>query len=218
MKLECLAQPFELKPTQLPEALELNLYPVYHHTHALELALELALDFFTKASIPPHALDALHALSDHVPRPLHTFPCPLHLDTSSLLEVDGSTLLSWLTGKDWAPQTVRSWKVVLKGFYKWATRAGLIDTDPSDALEDLRPSSKGVRRHHWLTEDQVKAVIGSCPNSLHGHRDRVILAIGLLVGLRSAEINRLNWTDIDFQEGRIHVHGKGEKHATVDTF
>ena len=75
---------------QLPEALELNLYPVDHHVHGLELMPELLLKLFAKTSIPPHALDALQPLPDLVPRPLHTFlrPLhtflrPLHLETSS---------------------------------------------------------------------------------------------------------------------------------------
>jgi integrase/recombinase XerD len=49
-----------------------------------------------------------------------------------------------------------------------------------------------------------------------GKRNRAIIAVLLLAGLRREELTALTWSDIDFQNGVIHIrHGKGDK--TRDT-
>jgi integrase len=45
-----------------------------------------------------------------------------------------------------------------------------------------------------------------------GKRNRALIAVLLLAGLRREELTALTWIDIDFQNGVIHVrHGKGDK-------
>lgn len=45
-----------------------------------------------------------------------------------------------------------------------------------------------------------------------GKRNRALVAVLLLAGLRREELTALTWQDIDFQNGIIHVrHGKGDK-------
>jgi integrase/recombinase XerD len=45
-----------------------------------------------------------------------------------------------------------------------------------------------------------------------GKRNRAIIAVLLLAGLRRAELTALTWADVDVQNGVIHIrHGKGDK-------
>lgn len=45
-----------------------------------------------------------------------------------------------------------------------------------------------------------------------GKRNRAIVAVALLAGLRRSELAALTWSDVDFTNGVIHVrHGKGDK-------
>jgi integrase/recombinase XerC len=49
----------------------------------------------------------------------------------------------------------------------------------------------------------------------HGIRDHALIAVGLLTGLRRAELARLRWGDVDLVQRRLSVQGKGSKFGTV---
>jgi len=68
----------------------------------------------------------------------------------------------------------------------------------------------------WCT-DQVAAA--GERERVKALRDRAIVAVGLLAGLRRAELAALEWRDIDFDSGVINVrHGKGDKQRDPAVF
>lgn len=93
-------------------------------------------------------------------------------------------------------------------FWKWAMRQGLMDRNPADWLPRVR---------------QVKTMAVVVPEGdlHHAMRDatpsmRRMLALAALAGLRSAEIGRVTWEDIDRTNGVLWVRGgKGGKDRSV---
>ena len=60
------------------------------------------------------------------------------------------------------------------------------------------------------TDDELSALL-----SVARPRDRVLLLLGADAGLRLNESTQLQWSDIDFEQGRIKVEGKGGRIAKV---
>ena len=105
----------------------------------------------------------------------------------------------------WSPETRKSYRSALCGFYRWALNAGLIEDDPTRDLATIHVP-RGVAR--------------PCPEALvaeliaHGDARIALMAmLGAYCGLRAAEIARLNSRDLVGDE--LTVFGKGGKTRTV---
>lgn len=80
---------------------------------------------------------------------------------------------------------------------------GAISTIPQWRLSTL-PS--------YLRAEQVEKVIGSADlRTLLGARDRAILLLLARLGLRAGDVLNLRLTDLDWNEGRVKVCGKGRR-------
>ena len=63
-----------------------------------------------------------------------------------------------------------------------------------------------------LTTAQVQALIGACdPSRPVGRRDLAVIACLLRLGLRCGELAALRLEDIDWADGTVRVHGKGNR-------
>ena len=63
----------------------------------------------------------------------------------------------------------------------------------------------------YLNDDEVKAIMEHC----EGRRDRIIIELILLTGLRVSECLGITPDDIDFRNRTIRIHGKGSKDRMV---
>lgn len=89
------------------------------------------------------------------------------------------------------------WFRYLRMFFRWAERFGLVDKSPMAPL-DCPPSKP---RRNILTPDQMRDLI-EIPMQPH------VLAsvlLGGFAGLRTAEICRMKWEDINTETGQIHI-------------
>ena len=102
---------------------------------------------------------------------------------------------------------------MVRAVFKWLTRKGYLERDPSlDLEDDVRPGRVKTRSGTWLTDDQVSKIYRSYDISdLHQHRDRTLLMIGLFSGLRCDELARLTWPDFNASFTELRVLGKGRK-------
>ena len=72
--------------------------------------------------------------------------------------------------------------------------------------------SKTVKRlPKYLKDEEVKNLLDRC----EGRRDRIIIEIILLTGLRVSEVLGITPEDIDFRNRTIRTHGKGSRDRTV---
>jgi integrase/recombinase XerC len=116
-------------------------------------------------------------------------------------------------GPRWASSTARNYRTALQSLFGWAHHAGRIDVDPAWRLgHRVRIRRVRVWQPHWLTEAQIAALLQTTDgDDLLMLRDRAVLMLGLFAGLRTGEMHRLRWRDVDLDHGLIEVIGKAAK-------
>jgi site-specific recombinase XerD len=63
----------------------------------------------------------------------------------------------------------------------------------------------------FLVPDEVQRVIDSCGDDATGRRDRAVLLLLARLGLRASEVAGLVFLDLDWNNGRIAICGKGRR-------
>lgn len=114
-----------------------------------------------------------------------------------------------------SPENAKSLLAAMRSFLRFLHYKGLIDGDLSLAVPKVaRWSFSTVPKH--LSPDQVRRVLRSCNRGTAlGLRDYTILLLLARLGLRAGEVVRLNLEDIDWDNARITVCGKGGKWAQL---
>ena len=120
-------------------------------------------------------------------------------------------------GPRWASSTARNYRTAVQSLFGWAHHAGRIDIDPAWRLgHRVRIRRVRVWQPHWLTEAQIAALLAATEgDDLLSIRDRAALMLGLFAGLRTGEMHRLRWRDVDLDHGLIEVIGKAAKPGTA---
>ena len=123
---------------------------------------------------------------------------------------DLQTWLDQLKREDGAPlsaQSRRNFAVVVGGMLNHHRRRGAIADNPAVDLEREKVRSTGDIE--FWTPDEAEALLRSC---------RAValpaLAIALFAGLRTAEVARLRWADVDLEQRHIAVSPKNSKTAS----
>jgi integrase len=68
-----------------------------------------------------------------------------------------------------------------------------------------RPPNKALRTREYLTEGEVRRLIGAAKGNRYGHRDSTMILVAYRHGLRAAEIVDLRWDQVDFRTANLHV-------------
>jgi integrase/recombinase XerD len=118
-------------------------------------------------------------------------------------------------GEPWSVSTQVNALVAVKGFFKFLCEEDYLVGDPARSI----PYPKRPKRlpRSILTAGEVKKILG-VPDikTALGYRDRAILELLYSTGLRREELNRLQVTDVDWEEGFVRVNqGKGGKDRVV---
>ena len=105
--------------------------------------------------------------------------------------------------------------VVVKGFFRWLTKEGVIHANPASEIELPKLGIKLPR--HVLTVAEVEAVMRAVSlESEFGLRDQAILEVLYSTGIRRAELCGLKVFDVDEDRGVLTVRqGKGRKDRVV---
>lgn len=93
---------------------------------------------------------------------------------------------------------------------------------PNNPAQDLENPKLGQRLPKYLTLDQSKKLLEttSKPNSNHGNHDNsernfAMITLLLNCGVRLSELVGINISDIDFENNKLNVIGKGNKERTI---
>ena len=102
----------------------------------------------------------------------------------------------------------------LKSLFKYLTKqVGLIKNDPTQNLE-LPSLKKALPK--YLTLDESKTLLKNAAESpIESPRDYCIITLFLNCGMRLSELVGMNITDINFNEKKVRILGKGNKERIV---
>jgi integrase/recombinase XerC len=138
----------------------------------------------------------------------------------SLSDLRLADLRSWLAHQSEngaARSTLARRAASARAFLRWATRTGVIDTDPSLRLVAPHPlkALPGVLRQDEISAVlEVAAVAADDQDAIH-LRDRAMLELLYATGIRVGELVGLDIDDLDFGSNLVRVMGKGAKERTV---
>ncbi len=112
---------------------------------------------------------------------------------------------------------VGSYITVVRIFYKYCSARGIYDNIGSDIKSSFK---KRNFTKHPLSKEQAQLLIASIQTeTIIGKRDKLIIALMLINGLRTCEMERIDICDFDKFRGqtvlRIKRKGKSEKSDTV---
>jgi integrase/recombinase XerC len=131
-------------------------------------------------------------------------PHPSQVDITVL-----RSYVAWMHECGYARTTVARRLACLRSFFRYCNRQGICEDNPA---KPLRTPRTGRKLPHFLTTDQVEALLNAPPaNESAGLRDRAILETMYSAGLRVAELVALNVSDWDRGSGILRVMGKGRK-------
>ncbi len=123
--------------------------------------------------------------------------------------VTGDQLQSWFDAAEFSPQSRKNFRTVLHGFFGFAMRRGYLPRgwDELDRLEKVKLKRSG--NVDVFTPDEVRKLLGAAlPDFLPA------LAIGAFAGLRTAEIERIDWREVHLAERFIEVTAGNAKTAS----
>lgn len=117
-------------------------------------------------------------------------------------------LVSWLGSQKWAPETIRSYRAALVGFYRWALLTGRTDTNPAVGLPVVRVPKRAARPTPEPAVDEAMRRASV--------RVRLMVDLAGRCGLRRGEICQVNVDDLREDAGpMLVVHGKGGRDRVI---
>jgi integrase len=120
-------------------------------------------------------------------------------------EIMPSQIDDWLRGLKVAGQTRNNFRRVLHVFFEFGKVRGYATSNPVTGTAKAKVV-RGVPE--IFTPEQMRTVLEKAPAEFVPY-----LAIGAFAGLRSAEIERLDWSEIDLARRLIQVTAKNAKTA-----
>ena len=144
---------------------------------------------------------------------------------SDLLDLQPFHIRAWLTNlrdrsykshpnkppssKLLSPNTQWTYWMVIRAFYKWACKEGYIKKNPCENIKGPKQQETVIRP---LDQAHIEALLRLCPpNTWWGARDRALIIMLLTTGMRRGEIAGIRLGDIELENNRIKVSGKGDR-------
>jgi len=137
---------------------------------------------------------------------LELFADDCRKDTCNVTTAD---LQDWLDGLRLAPGNYRNYRTVLHTLFKFAVARNYAADNPVERVERVKVNGGDVE---IFTPAEITRLLHAAKE--HSPDFTPCLAIGAFAGLRSAEIERLEWSDIHLSEHCIIVGAKKAKTAS----
>lgn len=112
-------------------------------------------------------------------------------------------------GQRLAASTICRLVSALRAFYAWCVQGELLEVSPVNGIKTPRG---GKRLPRVLRKDEIDVLLQRGGAS---KRERAIVLLMLDAGLRLVEVSRLLRTDVNLQDRKILVRGKGDKQRMV---
>jgi integrase len=170
------------------------------------------LTFATVAARWLERLETMVAVGERRVRTLESHR--YHLDRHLLRELgrrriatitveDIAGLIGSLAGDGRAPRTIAGALATLGSILRYALRRGYITDNPLRRLEAGERPRPAPRARRALGQDEIARLLAAC-----APRYRLLIVTALYTGMRISELLALNWADVDFGAGVIHVRAQ----------
>lgn len=123
--------------------------------------------------------------------------------------------LQWLSEQGYAPGSVRCFYTPVSKFYENLSETE-IDADPTDNIKISNyASSDSLREKHskqkkiFLTENQLEELVDTVRSPVI--RNRLMVLFMYFTGLRREEVVKVQIDDLDREDRKVRVRGKGSK-------
>jgi integrase len=128
-----------------------------------------------------------------------------HFDGALVATIKTKNIDDWLRSLSLSPLTRKHLRSAAFGAFAFAVRHGYALANPveNSAKVKLTRATPGI-----LTVDQASALLVNSPWDMLPY-----FAIGLFAGLRRAELERLDWSEVDFESGLIEIKAAKAKTA-----
>ena len=140
------------------------------------------------------------------------------LDEKIKLEtVDADLIRSWvinLMDEKMAASSVNRKLSSLRSFYRYLLRKGLVQVDP---VQKVTGPKKKKPLPIFVKEEDMNKLLDEVPfgDDFEGVRDKLILEVFYVTGVRRSELVALNDADIDYSASTIKVTGKRNKQRLI---
>lgn len=116
-------------------------------------------------------------------------------------------VFDYLSGKRWARETRRGFRVAVRSFYRWAVETGRTAENPAELMPRVK---SGDPARVPATDAEYQAAL----TAARDERWRLALRLSCELGLRRAEVAQIHASDVrpdDSGRAWLTVHGKGGK-------
>lgn len=127
----------------------------------------------------------------------------------AVASVTGVHLQHWLDSLKLKPQTVKNFRTVLHTLFRFAERRGYIAKGTNPAADTERIAAGNGDAVEIYSAAEITKLLAAAPANF-----KPCLALAAFAGLRSAEIERLDWADIDLKGGLVTVAADKSKTAS----
>lgn len=112
------------------------------------------------------------------------------------------------------PRSINRKLSSLRSYYRFMQREGIVKTNP---FSKITGPKMGKRLPEVVEEKKINFLLDEMefPEGFSGIRDRLIIELLYLVGLRRSELISMTPSDVDSKRQIIKVHGKGGKQRNV---
>jgi len=129
---------------------------------------------------------------------------------------DIHSFVSYLAIEQKSKAATRARKVsTIRVFFKFlSTKTDFIDINPAQNLETPK-QDKRIPKYLSLDDSKKLLAIASNEDNRNKERDYAIITLFLNCGMRLSELVGINIKDIDFNDCKLNVIGKGNKERTI---
>jgi integrase len=127
--------------------------------------------------------------------------------TKEAANVTTTDIQDWLDAQKLAPQNYRNFRTTLNTLFEHARARSYTFDNPVEGVEKIKVPNGG-RIAIFSPDEIAKLIIAASPAFLP------VIVLGAFAGLRTAEIERLEWRDIDLAGGFIHISADKAKTAS----
>jgi integrase/recombinase XerC len=136
---------------------------------------------------------------------------PLARMTKHDLKRYGAHLARRMQAGEIKASTVRKYQASIRGLFKWAVADDHLPVNPAESA--FMPPKLPKRLPKFLNADELAALMDAAGRGRYPERDRALLALLAMCGLRIAEALSRDWDH--FEAGYVTVIGKNDKERRV---